>query len=102
MAMVNKKWTETDVINAAAGEMTVRETEDWINLAIPRDYQMSRGTVHKWLTGESRIPEHFVRMMRIYYPEGDARRILADTLNEMRNDELLDQMEKHDRKAVRG
>jgi hypothetical protein len=41
-------------------------------------------------------------MMRIYYPEGDARRILADTLNEMRNDELLDQMEKHDRKAVRG
>lgn len=77
MTVVNKKWSETDVLADALGERSLRDAADWLNEKLPADYQRTHATLNNWLYGVYPIPFPWIEALVRYYPKGDERRALG-------------------------
>lgn len=84
MTVINKKWTESDLICNVLGERSVRDGADWLNENLPDVYKVSHGTIHNWVVGKHEPEESFVRALQLFYKVEDARYQLGAELAAMR------------------
>lgn len=84
MTVLNKHWTESDIICEALGERTVRDGADWINEALPETYRITYGTVHNWVSGKHEPEEVTVRALQMFYKLDDPRHQLGADIAALR------------------
>lgn len=82
--IMNKTWTESDVICDAIGDRTFRAAEKWFNEKLPTDYKTTHSSVYNWVVGRHDPEDEFIRALQMFYPDGDPRFELGKTLTEMR------------------
>lgn len=84
MTVINKHWTEADVIADAIGERTYRDAAEWLNESLPPNFQITHASVFNWCEGAYKPAYGFLLALTLNYPKDDARHQLAMTLHEMR------------------
>lgn len=77
MTIVNKKWSEADILADGLGERSLRDAADWLNESLPADYQRTHATLNNWLYGVYPIPFPWIEALVRFYPEGDERHALG-------------------------
>lgn len=75
--VINKKWSEADILADALGERSLRDGADWLNEKLPVDYQRTHATLNNWLYDVYPIPFPWIEALVRYYPEGDERHALG-------------------------
>lgn len=86
--MMKKTWTEDDVVCDAIGDMTFQAACDWFNENLHKDFQTTRASVYNWVVGANKPDHRFLNALVIFYAEGDPRRVMAETLLEMRKEAI--------------
>ena len=86
--MINKNWKEDDVVCDAIGERTFQAACDWFNENLSGDFQTTRASVYNWAVGVNKPDHTFLNALVIFYAEGDERRVMAETILEMRKDAI--------------
>ena len=92
MSIINKTWTEADVIADAIGERSTRDAAEWLNEKVPADYQITHATVHNWVTGMYKPAYGFLYVLIAFYDKGDPRYKLAHDLHQMRKKAIITEM----------
>lgn len=85
--IVNKKWTESDIIADAIGERSYRDAAEWLNEKLPVDFQISHASVHNWVEGAYKSSWGFIIALTLFYEIKDARYGLGAALWNKRNQE---------------
>lgn len=87
--MMNKKWTEDDVVCDAIGDRTFQAACDWFNENLPDEFKTTRQSVYNWVVGKHAADHQFLNALVIFYAEGDERRMMAERILEMRKEKML-------------
>lgn len=85
-AIVNKKWTEEDIICDLIGERTYRDATLWINENLPESLRLSHGTIFNWSLGKTAPEDSNLDKLVDFYPEGDVRRVAAEHIKALRKE----------------
>ena len=92
---MNKKWTEGDVVCDAIGnDKSFRAAAEWFNEKLPKEYQISHGTVVNWAIDRTKANAETLGALLMCYPDGDPRGVMAKTLLEMRAAKMRKLMER--------
>ena len=86
MLIVNKKWTEADVVAHCIGERSIRDAAEWFNENLPEQFKVSHGAVQNWVSGTNDASHLFLNTLIVFYSEGDERRLMAEQIAKMRLD----------------
>lgn len=88
MAVMNKKWTEADVIADAIEGMSLRDAAEWLNELIPQSPELgmrrSHASIHNWVNNIYRMDAEFADTLTMFYPEDDPRHQLGRNIKQLR------------------
>lgn len=88
MAVINKKWTEADVIADAIGKRSTREAAEWLNERLPEEFRITHSSVHNWVNGTYRPTYDFIYALTWWYEADDPRHQMALALHQMRKNAI--------------
>lgn len=86
MSVVNKNWTEADVIAQAIGDRSTRDAAEWLSEKLPNDFKISHASVHNWTEGAYKPTYGFLFALQLFYEKDDERYQMAGKLLQMRRD----------------
>jgi hypothetical protein len=82
--------SEADVVCDCIGERSFQVSADWFNELMPDELKITRQTIWNWVVGKTEPNGTVLQAYVLAYAENDPRRVMAQTILDMRIDYLME------------